>query len=114
MSDESENYVPSDCKYHYWDSWVVRGRAPETLQERIDLAIAIARHGNTTDGSHHKNHYFDELVRVLLGCPLETKNATDVNGKPYSYQSLGKNDAYRAFVADLEADDYEWDEGIPA
>ena len=59
-------------------------------EERIGKAIdIIAKHGGG-DGAHHKAWALDQVLRLLMG-----------------------EGAYRQWVAEREADGYEWEEGSP-
>ena len=65
----------------------------KTPQERIDVALAIARDYGGIDGDHHKAWVIDQIVRTLAG------------------------DRYVAFVADARQGDdgpetFSWNEGI--
>ncbi|MBS1722602.1 MAG: hypothetical protein JSS66_06285 [Armatimonadetes bacterium] len=81
----------------------------EELQERIAKALGLAEAG-VCDGGHHKMWVIDQMVRALCGVPMEGRSATDSNGKPYTYEAQGENDAYAKFVGQFDG---WWDEGSP-
>jgi hypothetical protein len=65
----------------------------KSLQQRVDIALAIARDYGGIDGDHHKAWVIDQMVRSLTG------------------------DQYSMFVADARIGDdgpetYSWNEGI--
>lgn len=91
---------------------------PPNPQERIDAALAIIARLGGFDEAHHKQHALDMAVRALTGCPEVEQTARDARGTPYTYTTLGENEAYRAWVAAFEAGDdgsnaYRWDTGQP-
>ena len=68
---------------------VTMTNAPGTPDERIEEAIAaITQHGGV-DGAHHKQWALDQALRALMG-----------------------EERYRQWIADSEAEGYEWEEGI--
>ncbi len=85
--------------------------------ERIERALGYAHRFGQIDGDHHKAWVIDQMVRALTGCPVETRQANDSNGKPYEYKCQGGNDEYWTWItgyADGEdgPDTYVWDTGI--
>ncbi len=88
-----------------------------TAESCILRALDFAVRFGGIDGDHHKRWVIDQMVRALTGCPMETAEAKDYRGNPYSYQRQGESDAYRALVkAACEGEDgpdtNEWDQGI--
>lgn len=77
-------------------------------EERIKVAMNIAYHNGTIDGSHHKMWVIDQMVRALFDCPMITKTAKDYAGRLYKYGRYGENEAYLNFVEQAG----EWDIGI--
>lgn len=68
-------------------------RIPETAEERIELALAVALEFGQIDGSHHKDWVIDQMVRHLTG------------------------DRYKQLIAEYcDGEDgpetYSWDEGV--
>jgi len=87
-------------------------------QKRIDKTLEIAMSYGGIDGAHHKDWTLDQMVRALTGCPMETHEATDSEGNPYTYESQGESDEYQSFVAEAcDGEDgpetYTWEEGTP-
>jgi hypothetical protein len=76
---------------------------------RIAKALELADYG-TVDGDHHKMWVIDQMVRALLGCPLEIVTVP-VNGSlpEYSYEKQAVNREYELFTAQHGGN---WDEGI--
>lgn len=72
-------------------------------------ALGIAAQYGQTDGDHHKAWVIDQMIRALLGCPMETRSAVDFRGQPYQYEAQSASEDYRDWIAELG----EWDEGIP-
>jgi len=92
--------------------------ALEDRNERIGRALAIAVRYGGFDGDHHKAWALDQIVRALLGCPLETKEGADSRGTKYNYETQVANAEYVELVrqaCDGEdgPDTYSWDEGVP-
>lgn len=90
----------------------------EALLARVDSALCFLVTYAQIDGDHHKMWVLDQVLRSLLGCPLESVTALDVNGKTYSYERQGESTEYKAFVVDACAgvdgpNTYEWDTGTP-
>lgn len=82
-------------------------------EDRIKAALDLITETGGFDGSHHKMWTLDQVVRILTDCPTVTKNKTDPDGKPYTYEVLGESDEYRAWVtAYCDGEAYLWDEGI--
>jgi hypothetical protein len=79
----------------------------------ISKALEIAIQFGGVDGSHHKMWTIDQMVRALTGCPIVKRDGVDAYGQPYSYETQGESDAYKAFVREHGGDDseYAWDEG---
>lgn len=89
----------------------------ESLLTRIEGALGILTATAQIDGAHHKMWTLDQVARALTACPTEEATATDSDGKPYTYERLGKSDEYKKFVAEYcDGEDgpetYEWDTGI--
>lgn len=83
------------------------------MNERIKQALEIAQDGGF-DGAHHKMWVIDQMVRALTGCPVVEKTGIgSISGEPFTYQTLGESNEYRAWVAAYEQNGaYEWDRGI--
>jgi hypothetical protein len=80
---------------------------PPSKGKRIANALTIVADG-MFDGDHHKTWYIDQMVRALLGCPIEFHEAIDCRGE---------SEEYLAWVAAYEdgengPETYSWDEGI--
>lgn len=106
MSTETEHVIPHEYG------------VGETDAEKVEKALMSLRDG-AFDGEHHKQWAIDQTVRILTGCPLVVVHATDVRGTPYSYETYGESEAYKAWVREMEGDpedddNYygEWDTGI--
>ena len=83
--------------------------AKQKIQNALDEAFRCAQ----IDGSHHKMHCIDQMVRILTDCPMVKKTAKDCNGEDYEYDDLGESRAYKKFVKDYEnGGEYEWNTGI--
>lgn len=85
---------------------------------RIKEALEVARTLGGFHGDRHRAYAIDQMVRALTGCPMETAEAIDCNGKPYTYERRGESKRYKRFVAvacagDEGANTYGWDEGTP-
>lgn len=80
---------------------------PAELQRRIAKALGIAPYAQY-DGAHHKTWVADQMVRALLGCPVQTRHVTGSAGGVYPYEVQVQNDAYRRFLLENPG----WDEGI--
>lgn len=85
----------------------------DKITEALDL---IADLGGV-DGDHHKQWVLDQVVRILLDCPVERRSAKDYKGQAYEYDALGESEEYVAWVeayCDGEdgPDTYSWDEGV--
>lgn len=90
---------------------------PDLNAERIKAALDCAIRYGQMDGSDHKTWCIDQIVRILTGCPVETRVANDSSGTSYFYVVLGQSDEYQKLIA--EACDgangpytYEWDTGV--
>ena len=86
------------------------------LESRIAAALDVAARYGQIDGSHHKAWCIEQIVRHLTGCPAETREAVDCNGKPYTYEALGESEEYQKLIAEAcEGEDgpdtYSWDTG---
>lgn len=46
---------------------IVAVRAPETVVERVELAVEVAVRYGGIEGDHHKNWVIDQVVRLLTG-----------------------------------------------
>lgn len=87
----------------------------EGFTARISKALMYAVRYGGIEGDHHKAWVIDQMVRALTGCPMVVEQATDANGKPYTYETQGKSDEYLKLVAYARGDGpdpYDWDEGI--
>ena len=88
------------------------------MKERIDKALKYAIKYGGIDGAHHKDWVIDQMVRALTGCPMETGEAKDYKGNPYTYEAQGESEEYNKLVADAcDGEDgpetYGWEIGIP-
>jgi hypothetical protein len=63
-------------------------QVPESIEDRIQLAVDLIVQNGWIDGDHHKAWVMDQVVRVLTG------------------------DRYEQVVAEATADGGEWDEGV--
>ena len=84
---------------------------------RIQAALDYAVRYGGIDEEHHKVWVIDQMVRALTGCPEVPGEATDANGKPYTYTAQGESEEYKEFVRDAKAgkngpNTYSWREGI--
>lgn len=70
-------------------------------------ALRCAMDYGTIDGGHHKMWVIDQMVRHLTHCPLITKEATDCNGKKYTYITLGESKEYLDLISNND-----WESGI--
>ena len=74
------------------------------MEKRIRRALGYIERYGGIDGGHHKQWVLDQVVRALLGCP--------VNG-----DDQGESEAYQAWVRAMcmgedGPDSYDWDTGI--
>jgi hypothetical protein len=87
--------------------WFPAGTTSGQLGGRIFRAMKFAPLSQF-DGAHHKTWVVDQMVRALLGCPMQEREFTGDRGRTYTAAVQGENDAYRRFVAENP----DWDEGI--
>jgi hypothetical protein len=85
---------------------------------RIAKALNFALRYGGIDGAHHKTWVIDQMVRALLGCPMEDRTAVDSGGTTYEYSAQGAGPEYVKWVTEACAGEdgpqtYEWDIGIP-
>jgi hypothetical protein len=95
-----------------------KGATKSDLAARIEAALMCAVRYGGIDGDDHKTWVIDQMMRYLTGCPLETQEATDCRGNPYSYEGQGKSKLYSDLIVwacDGEdgPDTYDWDVGCP-
>lgn len=66
------------------------------------------------DGSHHKTWVIDQIVRVVMDCPIIEKTTTLTNGQTFTFQAQGESQEYKDFVSDYcgEEGEYRWNIGI--
>jgi hypothetical protein len=69
-------------------AFVAEEQVPESVEDRVHLAVNLIVECGWIDGAHHKAWVMDQVVRVLTG------------------------DRYEQVVAEATADGSEWDEGI--
>lgn len=66
---------------------IVRKPVPETLEDRIAVALQIAVDYGGIDGSHHKDWVIDQMARVLAGDGYDELVAQARSGRdgPHTY-----------------------------
>jgi len=81
--------------------------------------LAIKLIFGTGDGSHHKQHDLDQVLRALTGCTYELEKKALLNGYVYTVNVLSPNEEYTRLVEEFEGTDPEtgekwgeWDIGI--
>ena len=73
---------------------------PGEPYDRIRTALLFAIDGNNTDGAHHKQWYFDQIVKALCGGEEITK-----------FGEMSSTPEYEEFLKDVEERGYGWDTG---
>lgn len=86
-------------------------QAAAEADQRIGRALHYASEYAYIDGDHHKMWVIDQMVRALTGCLMVTKSATDVRGKPYTYEAQGESLEYLEWIR-ADNEDCGWDAGI--
>lgn len=83
-----DNFMKLNSPAEFVPSPPTRGGGP-SAESRIEAAVDLCANGNATDGSHHKQWHFDQIVRALLS-----------------------DGAYAAFRNRYRTTGETWDEGI--
>ncbi|GIH95389.1 hypothetical protein ACFFMN_23940 [Planobispora siamensis] len=86
--------------------------------DRIIKALTVAIENGGVEGEHHQTWVIDQIVRALVGCPMETVTATSYKGEPYTYEQQSASELYQQLInaacyGEEGPDTYEWDEGTP-
>ena len=72
------------------------------LSKEERISFLINEYG-WIDGAHHKQWILDQVMRIILDCPVIEETSKDSNGNDYVYKSLGKNLDYEQW-ADEDAE----------
>jgi len=80
----------------------------------VDWAKEIIVDGLLTDGVDHKQWALNQALMVLTGTPMVVEEARWENGtKEFRHWTGEPSEGYHSLLAELEAQDYSFDPGIP-
>jgi hypothetical protein len=84
-------YIPlpdGDRTGRYQSHAVVPERVPESIDDRVELAIEVLLENGQVDGDHHKMWTIDQALRCLLGDDYEATIAGYCDGEdgPETYE----------------------------
>lgn len=65
-------HMPEDFNSTASQRWAVASeRVPESLEDRVELAVEVLVETGQEDGAHHKMWTIDQALRILLGDKYE-------------------------------------------
>lgn len=86
------------------------------MDERIRAALEVAANSPYTSGVHHLRWVIDQMVRHLLGCPVDTIEGVTEKGTAYSISRPRADAAYQEwlerFVDDSDPAFNNWNPGV--